>query len=125
MKEQKDSAVIIVDKNKLKLSSSAITLLKARTGDRITINYWNVSPEETFPVVAKSEVFGDPSNGNRLTKSNTVSYRGEQHEVLLQYGSSFELEPFKAYFKLVPIESSINEDFSEERAALEKLNEEI
>ena len=125
MKEQKDSAVVVVNKNKLKLSSSAITLLKAKTGDRITINYWTVSPEETFPVIAKSEVFGEPSNGNRLTKSNTVSYRGVQHEVLLQYGSSFELESFKAYFKLVPIESSINEDFSEERTALEKLNEEI
>ena len=56
--------------------------------------------EETFPVIGKSELFTDSTGGNRLTKSNTVSFRGTQREILLEYGKSFKLEPFKSYFKM-------------------------
>ena len=93
-------ATIKVENNRLVLSSEAVKALNATVGDRITINYWNINKETTFPLIGKSELFSDPTNGNKLTKSNTVSYRGTQNKILKEYGSLFKLVPFKTYFKL-------------------------
>lgn len=101
--------MLVLD-NKLKFSDSAIQLLNAKANDRIAINYWMVNNEETFPVVGKSEVFTDPDGGNRLTQTNTVSFRGKQRETLLMYGDQFTLEAFKdGMFKLVSVKS-INDE---------------
>lgn len=110
-----------VQDNKLKLGKEAVTLLEANSGDRIQINYWTVNNQETFPVIGKSGIFTDPTGGNALSKSNTISFRGNQRTVLLEYGNLFKLEPFKAgMFKLVPI---INDDnIEEEQKELDNLN---
>ena len=106
-------ATIKVENNRLVLSSEAIKALSAIVGDRITINYWNVNKETTFPLIGKSELFSDPTNGNKLTKSNTVSYRGTQNKILKEYGSLFKLVPFKTYFKLELInEDTLNKETS-------------
>ena len=94
--------------NKLQLSQAAIELIGAKTGDRLAINYWTVNNKETFPLNGKSEVFTDEDAG---TKSRTISYRGQQMDVLKMYGDTFRIEPFKeGMFKLV----SIKEDTLEE-----------
>lgn len=106
-------ATIKVENNRLVLSSEAIKALNATVGDRITINYWNINKETTFPLIGKSELFSDPTNGNKLTKSNTVSYRGTQNKILKEYGSLFKLVPFKTYFKLELInEDALNKETS-------------
>lgn len=97
--------------NKLQLSQAAIELIGAKTGDRLAINYWTVNNKETFPVIGKSEVFTDEDAGTKLTKSRTISYRGQQMDVLKMYGDTFRIELFKeSMFKLV----SIKEDTLEE-----------
>lgn len=106
-------ATIKVENNRLVLSSEAVKALNATVGDRITINYWNINKETTFPLIGKSELFSDPTNGNKLTKSNTVSYRGTQNKILKEYGSLFKLVPFKTYFKLELInEDALNKETS-------------
>ena len=106
-------ATIKVENNRLVLSSEAVKALNATVGDRITINYWNIDKETTFPLIGKSELFSDPTNGNKLTKSNTVSYRGTQNKILKEYGSLFKLVPFKTYFKLELInEDTLNKETS-------------
>lgn len=120
--EPTNNAIVTLDDNKLKLSKDAQLLLGVIPNDRITVSYYTVSPEETFPVIGKSEVFTDASGGNRLTKSNTVSFRGTQKDILLEYGKSFTLEPFKKYFKMVAIkETSENDELKEEELDLENL----
>jgi len=120
--ELQDNAIVSVDNNKLTLSKEAVNLLEVGPSDRLLITYYTISPEETFPVIGKSEVFTDKSDGNRLTKSNTVSFRGMQREILLEYGKFFRLEPFNNYFKMVKIEEpSNNDDLSEEELDLENL----
>lgn len=90
--------------NKLKLSQSAVRLLGAEPGDRLTINYWTVNNKETFPVIGKSSVFTDEDAGTKLTKSHTMSYRGQQLEILKLYGENYTIEPFReGMFKLSPI----------------------
>lgn len=97
--------------NKLQLSQAAIELIGAKTGDRLAINYWTVNNKETFPLIGKSEVFTDEDAGTKLTKSRTLSYRGQQMDVLKMYGDNFRIEPFKGgMFKLI----SIKEDTLEE-----------
>lgn len=120
--EQVDDAIVTLDDNKLTLSKSAQLLLGVIPNDRITVSYYTVSPEETFPVIGKSELFTDSNGGNRLTKSNTVSFRGTQREILLEYGKSFKLEPFKSYFKMVKLEEeSDNDNLGDEELDLENL----
>lgn len=92
--------------NKIKLSDNAIIMLKGKPDDRFIINYWMVNNSETIPVIGKSEIFTDKDGGNRLTNSNTISFRGKQRETLLIYGDYFTLEEFKdGMFKLIPIKS--------------------
>lgn len=120
--EQVDDAIVTLADNKLVLSKSAQLLLGVIPNDRITVSYYTVSPEETFPVIGKSELFTDSNGGNRLTKSNTVSFRGTQREILLEYGKSFKLEPFKSYFKMVKLEEeSDNDNLGDEELDLENL----
>ena len=95
---------IILEENKLLLTSEALTLLNAQPGNRIAVNYVQVSSEYTFPVIAKAEYFIDPEAGNKLTKSNTVSFRGIQNKTLNLYGSNFVLEFYKeGIYKMVSI----------------------
>ena len=115
------SNISVLD-NKIKLGKDAIKLLEVTSGDRIQVNYWTVNNQETFPVIGKSEIFTDKNGGNALTKSNTVSFRGNQRTVLLEYGNMFELEDFKpGMFKLVPIIST-QDDLEQEKKELDNLN---
>ena len=93
-KENNDLFIKIED-NKLILTQDVINLLNVFPGERITINYYTINPEETFPVIGKSELFTDASGGCKLTKSNTVSFKGNQRQTLLEYGDFFTIEPFK------------------------------
>jgi hypothetical protein len=110
---QKDSECYVkLDNNKLVLTQDSINLLNVFPGERISINYYAVSPEETFPVIAKSEFFTDATGGCKLTKNNTVLFKGNQRETLMEYGKFFKLEPFKKWFRMIPIEEfSENENF--------------
>ena len=84
-----------VDDNKIELTSSAINKLKAIAGDRISVNYWTVDNQTTYPIISKSEVFTDGADGNKLTKKGTVSFKGQQRTSLLKFGSLFTFSEFK------------------------------
>lgn len=73
---------LLLKDNKLILDSSLVNKLKAEPGDRIEIGY-RERDGLLRPVISIGE------NGNKLTKSNTVSFRGVQHNTLAQFGSNF------------------------------------
>lgn len=100
--------VLEVLDNRIALNTCALDQLQAKTDDRLSINYWNVDEEETFPIIGKAEMFTDKKDGNKLTKNHTISYRGEQRTILLEYGSIFLLTKFKdGIFKL----ESVDKDY--------------
>ena len=107
-----------VDENKIKLTASAISKLKAVAGDRLSINYWTVDNETTYPIISKSDVFTDGANGNKVTKQGTVSFKGQQRTSLLKFGSLFTFSEFKDkkgvvqdnVFVLTPINESSSKD---------------
>ena len=108
--------------NKLKLTPKAIETIGAQVGDRIQVNYWTENNHNTFPLIGRSEFFTDKEEGSKLTKSNTVSFRGNKNTVLKVYGELFKLEEFKDnMFRLVKVETE-NESTEIEQNELEDLN---
>lgn len=102
-KKEDKFPIVEVKENKLVISPKAIGMIGCIVGDRISVQYYQESPELTFPVIGLSSVFADPESGNKLTKSNTVSFRGFQKDILLKYGNEFILEPFQpGVFKMMP-----------------------
>ena len=73
---------LLLKDNKLILDPSLVNKLKAEPGDRIEIGY-RERDGLVRPIISIGE------NGNKLTKSNTVSFRGVQHNTLAQFGSNF------------------------------------
>ena len=117
--DEGEAMVQLMD-NKLKLTPKAISMIDAQPGDRIQVNYWTESNQNTFPLIGRSEVFTDKEEGSKLTKSDTVSFRGNKNTTLKIYGNLFKLEPFKdGMFKLVKVETESTE---QEQAELDDLN---
>ena len=73
---------LLLKDNKLILDPSLVNKLKVEPGDRIEIGY-RERDGLLRPIISIGE------NGNKLTKSNTVSFRGVQHNTLAQFGSNF------------------------------------
>lgn len=118
----KSDNYIEVQDNKLKFGKTALSLIEAVPNDRVAVNYWTVNNQETFPIIGKAALFTDGSDGQRLTKSGTMSYRGQQRTILLEYGSLFTLEEFKpGIYKMVPILEQ-KDSLEDEKNDLENLN---
>lgn len=113
-----------VQENKLKLSKNALEKLNAKADDRISIHYWQEGIGKSVPIIAKAEYLTDRLDGNRLTKTGTVAFRGEKRTTLLEFGTYFNLEEFKDnIWKLVPIKDEpTNDTLVEEQQDAEALN---
>jgi hypothetical protein len=66
--------------------------------DRVVIKYEKLKDSDKgikpFPIIGKDISFDEEGNGNQVTKTNTVSYRGKANTILKEYGSEFTLEPY-------------------------------
>lgn len=121
-----------VEENKIVLTPSAINKLNAVAGDRLSINYWTIDNQNTYPIISKSDVFTDGTNGNKLTQKGTVSFKGQQRNSLLKFGSVFSFGEFKDktgkvldnVFILNPINSDPQKDndFSDVKESMEDLD---
>ena len=122
-----------VTDNKLSFTSEALEKLDAKAGDRLAINYWNESSTCTYPIISKAEVFPEGADGQKLSKSGTTTFRGQQRTTLLKFGSSFAFEEWKdrsgeikdGVFKLVPIKTDDTDDvsISEDEKSLEEMKQ--
>ena len=82
MNKNSDIIDVKVQDSNLLLDSAFISKLGAAPGDRIMIGY--IEKEgKLIPIISVGE------GGNKLTNSNTVSFRGNQKNVLTQFGTSF------------------------------------
>lgn len=82
MPKRDDIIDIIMTETTLILSDRLISLLGASPGDGIIIGF--TDKEGTLiPVITLGE------EGNKLTKTNTVSFRGKKHNLLTEFGSNF------------------------------------
>ena len=83
--------LITLDSNKLILTTGAVDMMKICPDCRVDIKY-KKKDKVSVPVIGTDAAFGT-EGGNKLTKTNTVSFRGSANEKLAEYGSVFKLEP--------------------------------
>lgn len=85
-KDESTTPQLILDDNKYYLNAAAIELMQVGPDSRIDIKY-----EKGVPVIGTDEAFGTKGGGNKLTKNNTVAYRGAKNEELAKYGTEFTI----------------------------------
>lgn len=78
---------LLLADNKFILNKEAAQLLCVSPGDKVAI----VFNSEGVPMIGSSENL-KVDEGNKLTKSYTVSFRGKQNEQLARYGKEFTLK---------------------------------
>lgn len=96
--DDEPTPMIHVLEGKWQLNTKAIELCGFEPEQKIDIKFEKKGRQIT-PVMCV-----DDKNGNRLTKTYTVSCRGQKRDNLLQYGDTFEVIPYEdreGYFKLI------------------------
>ena len=89
--EDSDEPLIRLDSNKLVLTTGAVQFMNICADCRIDIKYKRRG-NLAVPVIGTDEAF-ETKGGNKLTKNNTVSFRGAANEKLAEYGTTFTIEP--------------------------------
>jgi hypothetical protein len=99
--DENPEPIITLDSNKLILTQGAVDLLKVCEDCRIDIKY-KKKDKKSIPVIGTDQAF-KTKTGNKLTKSNTISFRGSANERLSAFGTEFKLEasPDEGIFYLI------------------------
>lgn len=102
--------IVLLDNSKLVFNKSAIELMDIKVGTLMDVRY-KVQNGISIPVLGTAEAF-NVEGGNKLTKSNTLSFRGAKRETLSEYGTRFALEPTKrrGEFNLISQDGKIEID---------------
>lgn len=87
--DDRKEPILTLEDNKYILSAGAVAALGVEAGDKIDIKFQKVD-NKMIPVIGTNDTFGTKA-GNKLTKSNTVSYRGKSNDELKIYGDIFTL----------------------------------
>ena len=89
--EENDDPLITLDSNKLILTTGAVKLMNVCADCRLDIKY-KKKDKTSVPVIGTDSAFGT-KGGNKLTKTNTISFRGSANDKLAEFGTTFKLEP--------------------------------
>lgn len=89
--EENKEPLITLDSNKLILTTGAVEMMNICADCRVDIKY-KKKDKASIPVIGTDAAFGT-KGGNKLTKTNTVSFRGSANDKLAEYGTIFKIEP--------------------------------
>ena len=89
--EENAEPLITLDSNKLVLTTGAVEYMNICADCRVDIKY-KKKEKVSVPVIGTDAAFGT-KGGNKLTKTNTVSFRGAANDKLAEFGTTFKLEP--------------------------------
>ena len=92
--ELETNSIVTLESNKLIFNNKAVSEMEIEYEDRIVIKYEKIG-KENLPIIGKDLAFDEEGSGNKVTKSNSVSYRGKVNTILSEYGTEFELVPYK------------------------------
>lgn len=95
-----DTSILIREENRLVFNNRILDTMGLEAGDRVDIKY-EKEGKLLVPVILADE------KGNKLTKANTLAYRGNKNVVLEEFGTEFTIEKYKeGVWKLVPTDNS-------------------
>ena len=112
--ENSTDPLITLDSNKLILTVGAVDMLNVCPDCRVDIKY-KKEGKTSVPVIGTDAAFGT-KGGNKLTKANTVSFRGAANEKLAEYGTTFKIEPTEDNGIFYLIGDKMNKPVDEEDA---------
>lgn len=109
--ETASDAIITLEANKLVFNSKAVADMGIEYEDRIIIK-WEKDGKKMIPIVGTDLAFDEEGNGNKVTKTNSIAYKGKANAVLAELGSEFTIEPHReGIWKLVATaEGVVNSD---------------
>lgn len=87
-KDEDPEPKLYLEETKYRLTSAAIALMGVTTDDKLDIRYESTE-DGSIPIIGTEKVFG--TGGNKLTKSNTVLYKGIKNEELAKFGHEFTI----------------------------------
>lgn len=112
---ESSNPTIILESNKLVFSQAIVSEMKLEPDDRIVIK-WDKVGNTMIPIIGKDIAFDEEGSGNKVTKSNTVTYKGKSNTALANYGSEFTISKYRDdVWKLVPVGTEITENTSLEQ----------
>lgn len=88
--------IATLENNKIVFNREALKFLNKGEGDRIGIGYGVLSDGLLHPIL-------DLKQGNKITKSGTLSCRGSSNEILSKYGKEFIIEKIDDKFVLTDL----------------------
>lgn len=88
--------IVTLESNRLVFNREALKFLNKVEGDRIGIGYGVLSDGLLHPIL-------DLEQGNKITKSGTLSCRGSANEILSKYGKEFIVENIDEKFILTDL----------------------
>jgi len=114
VKELEDRVLIVREEGKLIFNNRAMTDMNLEAGDRIVIKY-EQGDKKLFPVIGTDLAFNEEGTGNKMTKSQTISYKGNQNMVLAEFGDEFYIKEYQDnIWKLIAVgETKVTESIEE------------
>lgn len=100
---------------KLILSSELIEKLNASPGDKIDISFIDIN-EVLYPAVSKSD------NGNKLSKTNSIVFKGKKNQLLKSLGTEFIINEEKSTEDLIILKGENPTVFTSVEAAVSHLS---
>lgn len=94
VEEMANEPLITLEATKLAFNNKAVADMDIQYEDRIVIK-WEQKGKTLFPIIGKDIAFDEEGSGNKVTKTNTIGYKGKQNAVLGEFGEEFTIEPYK------------------------------
>lgn len=103
-----DNPIVTLEPTKLVFNNRLMSDMELKPEDRIIIKYEKfVGSKKLVPVIGTDVSFDQEGAGNKVTKTNSVVYRGKANTVLAEHGSEFTIEPYKeGIWKLISLTKS-------------------
>jgi len=87
--------LITREETKLVFNNRAVADMELAYEDRIIIKWEKSKDKKTmFPIIGTDIAFGEEGAGNKVTKTNTVGFKGKQNVVLQELGAVFTIDPY-------------------------------
>lgn len=94
--------IITLESNKLIFNSKAILDMDLKPEERIVIKWKDINGK-MVPIIGKDIAFEEEGTGNKVTKSNTITYKGKANDILAEVGKEFTLLSYsEGIWRLIP-----------------------
>lgn len=110
-----DEALISLQETKLQLNNKAVADMGIVYGDRLIIKYekLNKKDKKAVPIIGKDIDWNSEGNGNKITKTNSIAYKGKNNTFLAQHGTEFTIEPYKDSLWIMVSKNPIQSTYEE------------